>query len=186
MYKLRSFILVLPLILMANLAYGSTSQQDKVNEIYDSYGVRIHLEYERNKFFNYHERVVDKGLCEGTASKREIRKFLKRTIRFLNKYPKRLIRKTLKDIYFCRELSFYGNTRFAGSYDTTKIWLESGLYTYEWTLHHEYSSILLRKYGYKFPKARWYRNNGHGYHGPVVLVKSLDFYLLTAYTVYAR
>ena len=166
MYKFKIFILTLPLILFSNITSGVGLENNLVNKIYRNYGVQVHLKYERETYFNYHERTVDRGRCEGTAPRREIDKFLSRTLTFLKKYPKRLVRKTLKDIYFCRELSFYNNRRFAGSYGRNKIWLESGLSTYEWTLHHEYSSILLRKYDYKFPKERWLRNNGYSYHGP--------------------
>ena len=162
MYKLKIFIIILPLILASSLAHGSTWQQDKATQIYNNYGVRVHFEYERNKFFDHYERAIDKGRCEGSAPRKEISRFLKETTIFLKKYPKRLIRKTLRDIYFCRELSFYGNKRFAGAYSMKKIWIQSQG-NYEWGLHHEYSSILLKKY--KFPKKRWLRINGSRYYG---------------------
>lgn len=164
MYKLKIFIIILPLILASSLAYGSTWQQDKTTQIYNNYGVRVHFEYERNKFFDYYERTVDKGRCEGSASRREISRFLNETTTFLKKYPKRLIRKTLKDIYFCRDLSFYGIKQFAGAYYGNKIWTESRG-NYERALHHEYSSILLKKYEYKFPERRWLTINGSSYYG---------------------
>ena len=170
MYKLKIFIITLPFILASSYAYGSTWQQDKATQIYNNYGVRVHFEYERNKFFDYYERTVDEGRCAGSASKKEISVFLNQLATFLKKYPKRLIRKTLKNIYFCRGLSFYGIKRFAGAYYGNKIWGEqrkrgSSREFYEKMLHHEYSSVLLKKHKYKFPKKRWLRISGSGYYG---------------------
>lgn len=75
----------------------------------------------------------------------------------LAKYPPALVRQNLKRVQVVRELRFSG-VQAAGTNSLDTIFVaddgESDAFLEE-TLHHEFSSILLRNYAERFPEAAW-------------------------------
>lgn len=91
------------------------------------------------------------------------RKELLRTIplirRFVAEYPEGVLARNLKGLYLCKTLQFYGKD-FGGTNSADGVYIcvktaELG-YTNQFVLssmHHEFSSILMRNYA--FPKSEW-------------------------------
>jgi len=76
----------------------------------------------------------------------------------LNKYPKNVL-KNLHDVYVLDSLTFYG-IPYGGTSSKDKIYLTDGSDWYiKHALHHEFSSILLKKYPQYFDKKSWRQNN---------------------------
>lgn len=91
------------------------------------------------------------------------RKELLRTIplirKFVEEYPEEVLKRNLKGMYLCKKLMFYGKD-FGGTNSATGVYIcirtaaEGYTNTYLLSsMHHEFSSILMRNYA--FPKKEW-------------------------------
>ncbi len=93
-----------------------------------------------------------------SLSKNKITKTQKIIKDELDKYPENVL-KNLHDIYALDSLTFYG-IPYGGTSSTNKIYLTNGSDWYmRHALHHEFSSILLKKYPDYFDKKSWKQNN---------------------------
>lgn len=98
---------------------------------------------------------------------------LKRTepiiIKALKKYPRSLLKLTLRKVYLIKSLSFY-NVPFGGTNSSDAVYItnngEANGYTdayIEQTFHHEYSSILFRDYPALLDTIAWKKQNEPGF-----------------------
>ena len=75
----------------------------------------------------------------------------------LKKYPAELIRSNLKKIYILKSINISGQ-QYGGTFSSGVIYIKNNCYPdffIEKVFHHEFSSILLRKYPRNFKKIRW-------------------------------
>lgn len=95
----------------------------------------------------------------------EVERTTRALSRALDKYPAELLEKNLKKVYALATMSFYG-LEYGGTYHKGKVYItnngvENG-YTdtfIEGTFHHEFSSILLKRYKRFFDKKAWIASN---------------------------
>lgn len=87
----------------------------------------------------------------------------------LNKYPVKILEKNLKKIYVVSTMRFfyldYGGTYFRKNVYLTNNGIENG-YTQayiEGTFHHEFSSVLLKRYKRHFDDKAWHKANPNGF-----------------------
>lgn len=103
------------------------------------------------------------------------------TQKSLDKYPDKVIRSNLKEIYILKTLMFFG-LEYGGTYHKRKLYftdngIEKG-YTDEYiegTIHHEFSSIILKRNNNYFDEAAWLAANPIGFvygEGGVEALKS--------------
>ena len=92
----------------------------------------------------------------------------------LKKYPLLVLQKTLRAVYFLKEMTFY-NVGYGGTNSTDALYLtnngEPSGYTEQYleqTFHHEYSSIFFRNYSSFFDEAAWKKAiiTGFDYNDP--------------------
>lgn len=95
---------------------------------------------------------------EATSDDSKKANALKAISLFLEKHPKRISRKHLKKVYIMDKFSINQNA-YAGTYQNNSIFAISR--NTEKTLHHEFSSLLLKKY--RMSQSQWKRVLPKGY-----------------------
>tara|TARA_Y100000034_G_C6756529_1_gene336660 strand:- start:46 stop:777 length:732 start_codon:yes stop_codon:yes gene_type:complete len=141
----------------------SLEQQAKYIQV--NYGVKIYYNSDDSQIFTKkYLRGPYYGTC-GKITKSKAYHALRTIKKFFKAYPKELIKKNLKKIALCRDLGFYNLEHYytgAVLRDEKMIFVEYYAIPNEMddTLHHEFSSILLHKYMYLFPRREWYKNSG--------------------------
>jgi hypothetical protein len=129
-----------------------------------AFGVQVHFSYDAESFFVGGWR---KPPCSAKGSQISLDQalLLTPTIElFLSSYPRNIIEHNLRHIYLLGEMSFYG-LEYGGTYLADSIYVASNeakgysKTDLNGTLHHEFSSILCRNYG--FPWTEWAAANEH-------------------------
>lgn len=87
----------------------------------------------------------------------------------LQKYPANLLKQNLKKLYFLKTLMFFG-LEYGGTYNKRSLYVtDNGIekgYTdayIEGTIHHEFSSIILKRYIKLFDEEAWIAANPTGF-----------------------
>ena len=78
--------------------------------------------------------------------------------RAMSRYSPELIRQNISRVYIVNGLSFYG-LDYGGTYSHDRVYLVACKHNtgiVEASFHHEFSSILLRNHGNRFPKNDWF------------------------------
>jgi hypothetical protein len=124
-------------------------------------GVRIVTEINDNFYPDYWKNDKEINAEASPADPREIERVIPLIETFVKDYPEKVLQRNLKSINLCKVLKFYGKP-YGGtnSSDAVYLCLESSSqgYTNSYLLasmHHEFSSILMRNYDRKFPKEAW-------------------------------
>jgi hypothetical protein len=124
-------------------------------------GVTVHYYYDRADFFPS-EWLKDPLICFGEQFDLVEAPRVKSYIEdFISAYDSNFLRQNLTDIYLLDELTCFGNP-FGGSNSISSVYLtvrtQDKGYTDQFlvsTLHHEFSSILMRNYRSLFPDQEW-------------------------------
>lgn len=123
-------------------------------------GIRIVTEINDDFYPDYWKK--DKAIqAEASPSDaKEIERVIPIIHQFVKDYPPKVL-KNLRSICLCKVLKFYGKP-FGGTNSADAVYLcvqsESLGYTNSFllaSLHHEFSSILMRNYEERFPKTAW-------------------------------
>ncbi|MFL5752385.1 MAG: hypothetical protein ACJ76F_03185 [Bacteroidia bacterium] len=143
-------------------------------------GIPIIFVEEENMFPEswYGGEINGKGFSLDTS---EYERSEKMILKALSKYPVPVLTKNLKKIYIVHSIQFYGQT-FGGTNSNDRVYVgnkgvEMG-YTDEYleqTFHHEFSSVLLRKYPSFFDQENWKAANSEDFSygkGGVAALKS--------------
>lgn len=155
-------IIVLLVVFHFQLTHGwcGIFAQDKQEEIPDKIGPVKVIHQVSDDFYPVYWKIDPK--IKPIAEPID-RKQLLRTIplirQFIAEYPESVLVKNLKGLYLCKTLQFYGKD-FGGTNSSDGVYIcvktiELG-YTNRYILssmHHEFSSILMRNY--TFPKKEW-------------------------------
>ena len=94
--------------------------------------------------------------------------------RFLNRYPRDVLKRNLSGIYVAKTLTFYGK-RYAGTNSRRQIFVSNDDYPTGYVLeilHAEFSSILMRNHS--FPKSDWRAVNAADFRYSEAAVAALD------------
>ena len=165
MTKARSIhINILGLILLlssqAILAQSYTSQGPANTRVYFNSDEKVFPRVWRNKKIN--------PIATSVAMEKEAR-LNAITETALNKYSVKVLSKNLRRVYILRTMMFFG-LEYGGTYHKRKVYItDNGVdrgYTdkyIEGTFHHEFSSIILKKYYNKFDEAAWFSANPKGF-----------------------
>jgi hypothetical protein len=141
--------------------------------IREIYGVTVHMHYRRDEFFPAEWREAP-ALADGREIDIEtVDCLLPSIVKFLSRYPADLVSKNLHSIYLLSHMTFfgldYGGTNLENAIYATDSGGEQGPIGSRLPalLHHEFSSILSRRY--EFPWSEWrganppgWRYFGHG------------------------
>ena len=110
----------------------------------------------------YSEEINAKAISLDSNEYKRSEKIIKSA---LVKYPIELIQNNIKNIFILKDIEFYGQS-FGGTNSTLNLYISNdGIkngYTnlfIEQTLHHEFSSILLRNFNDIFQKTEWINCN---------------------------
>jgi Putative zinc-binding metallo-peptidase len=127
-------------------------------------GLVIHYQYDRSKFFPaaWLEEPVN---CSGTqVNLSQARRIVPLIEDFASAFDSGFLRSNLKDIYLLSELRCFGKS-YGGTNSLSALYLRVGTASQGFTdrylslsLHHEFSSILMRNY--TFPSQEWTLING--------------------------
>lgn len=135
--------------------------------------VRIEFEYSSTIFPDTWQ-VAPVNAWGDPISTSEITRSKRVMIKALNKYPDAVLNENLSTVYFLKNMRYfgvpYGGTNSYNAVYITNDGIESGysdLYV-EQTFHHEFSSILFRKYAAFLDTADWKSANlsGFDYNDP--------------------
>jgi hypothetical protein len=151
----------------ANGIHASVDTDPEVVRIRQEFGVRVHVNFDPASYFPANWRSAPRSancvqIEPGAATQ------LKKLIPcFLAMYPRALIAGSLRDIYLLKSMSFYG-LKYGGTNRGDSIYItcrgdghgERDLFLLA-GMHHEFSSILYRNYG--FPAQEWSRINESGW-----------------------
>ena len=142
-------------------------------------GIRIVTEINDNFYPDYWKSDKEINPEASPADPKEIERVIPLIEAFVKDYPAQVLQKNLKAIHVCKVLKFYGKA-YGGTNSATVVYLcldtPSKGYTNTYLLssmHHEFSSILLRNHAKKFPKDEWLKLNPEGFTYANNAVKSL-------------
>ena len=124
------------------------------------HGVKAFFVYKKNIFPPEWQQSPINAKGEGIAGA-EVKRCKAITARALAKYPKSMLVKNLKNVFWIRRMSFY-DVEYGGTNSNDAVYLandgkRSG-YTdnyLEQTLHHEFSSILFRNFPFYLDTTGW-------------------------------
>jgi hypothetical protein len=127
-------------------------------------GIVIHHQYDRSKFFPT-EWLSAPINCSGTqVSLSQARRIVPLIENFASVFDPHFLKSNLKHIYLLNELQCFGKS-FGGTNSNSALYLRVGTASQGFTnqylsssLHHEFSSILMRNY--TFPSKKWALING--------------------------
>jgi hypothetical protein len=131
-------------------------------------GIRVVFIEEASMFPDtwYGNEINGKGISLDTSEYVRSEQMIRKA---LGKYPLSVIKKNLKKIYVLHSIQFYGQT-FGGTNSNDIVYVgNKGVamgYTdayLEQTFHHEFSSVLLRKYPSFFKEAEWKDSNSEDF-----------------------
>lgn len=143
--------------------------ESKIDEIQRTYGVSVHYIYDSQAFFPKEWLLAPISGKGSQIHLKEVKRILPITERFLSKYSKSILKKNLMDIYLLGGLKFYGKS-YGGTNSTSALYVRSEGKSKGYrnsyllgTMHHEFSSILLRNYKDEFPSDAWKAANPEGW-----------------------
>lgn len=139
----------LPVLICALMIFPFRSQANDADTLIR--GVNAFFVYKRSIFPNEWQQSPINAKGEGLLVT-EIKRCKLITSKALSKYPKTMLTKNLKGVYWIKRMSFY-DVEYGGTNSNDAVYLANdGLklgYTnnyLEQTLHHEFSSILFRNF----------------------------------------
>lgn len=143
-------ILVGGFVFYIRLGIAIEAKSLKIQELY---GVNVHYNYTHQSFFaRYPEARASQ------AWRVNITSTLPLIEEFLSKYPRRVVNENLTDIFILGTIDFFGK-KYGGTYIDSSIYISTGGFlkpddsSLLGIMHAEFSSILLKHYG--FPTAEW-------------------------------
>ena len=138
-----------------------------INDIRQTYGVRINYIYNKEDFFPSSWIKSPISAYGEQVDINEAKRAIPIIKEFLSAYPKEVIIKNLKDIYLLNDMIFYNTEGWGGTNSSSGVYITvQGYYSRDGilgSLHHEFSSILLRNYYYMFPEKEWMNINPPGF-----------------------
>ncbi len=165
-------VLVLGWSWVDGLARGLQDRPSKIK------GINIHYDYDPQEFFPeaWRTDVIDCGGAQVDLA--EAGRVVPLIERFATAYQPEVLQKNLTDIYLLGDLYCYQHP-YGGTNSTSAVYLRVGTRAEGYTdrvllatLHEEFSSILLRNYG--FSADTWIRLEGDGFEYPNNSVDLLD------------
>ena len=133
------------------------------------YGIAVHHDFERNHFFPPEWRKAPVNATGTRISPKELDRLAPIIALFLGRYPVPVVKRNLRDIYLFSDMRFFGKP-YGGTNSTSALYVASqgenrgysNLFL-AGTLHHEFSSILLRGQRARFPTRAWKTANPSGF-----------------------
>ncbi len=158
------FVVILCCVLFASAGWAD-GLKERIRRIEATYSVKVHHNLsDRQILPKKYLKAPYYARC-GAIADRELPHALGVIEKFLRAYPRNLIRKNLTAVALCRDLGFYNlNEYYSGAVLKRQkmILVEYFGHPMEMddTLHHEFSSLLLKKYMHLFPRSKWHKNSG--------------------------
>ncbi len=162
----QTFIVLIVLSVLGAPAWADERREiaGEVEFMSKAYGVQVHHAYSRPSFF---PRVwLDKaGYVHGRQIHlNQLQRALPLVQEFLDVYPSNVIKRNLTDIYLLDRLEMMGHP-IGGTYAASWLYVVVSQHlshaTVLGTLHHEFSSLLMRNY--PFPREQWKQANVSGW-----------------------
>lgn len=132
-------------------------------------GIRIVTEINDAFYPDYWKNDKEIKPEASPADPKEIERVIPLIETFVKDYPEKVLKRNLKSINLCKVLKFYGKP-YGGTNSSDAVYLcldtPAKGYTNSYLLasmHHEFSSILMRNYDRKFPKEEWKTHNPVGF-----------------------
>jgi hypothetical protein len=137
--------------------------RERCEAIQQRFGVRVHFEYDREKFFPEEWRKEPISARATQVDVGETLRVYPIIETFLSRYSRETLDKYLKDIYLVKRMYFYEKS-YGGTNSSDAVYMTvdnaAEGYTDTWLLgsfHHEFSSIFFRDAG--FPADEWTKVN---------------------------
>ena len=131
----------------------------RLKHLETEYGLMIHYEYDRQRFFPASWLRQPIAVRGGQVDTKELPRLAEVIEEFLSRYPKKVIRDDLKQVYLVSDLQFFGKS-YGATNSATGIYLRTGNARASFEdsfllarLHSEFSSVLMRNHN--FPKKDW-------------------------------
>jgi hypothetical protein len=127
-------------------------------------GTKVYYQARQGMFpCRWRKENIDPGFLPLT--KAEISRTQEAMAKALQKYPEKILKKNLRRVYALRKLFFFG-LEYGGTYYKRLVFITndgaangySGKYL-EGTFHHEFSSVLLKRYRQHFDENAWRKVN---------------------------
>jgi hypothetical protein len=140
----------------------SAELEHEVARIRQDFGVRVHITYDRDKFFPTKWKSAPISAQGSQIRSDGAMQILQTVAAFLSMYPSEVYMNNLHNIYLLNSLTVYG-LEYGGTNSRDAIYVvgrgggNGGDEFLSATLHAEFSSILFRNY--HFPKEEWSRVN---------------------------